>query len=107
MDHIRNLLNSYAGDHIDTSEIVDAAKGNKRIAIMSNKYCQLQEVTTCFEKNSDNTVGNMIDCPTHVLSSNRNSAILQGCYKLALDTSEDQKCAFITKEVLSKLKNKG
>jgi len=106
MDHIRNLLNSYAGDSIEISEIVDAANGNKRIAMMSNKYCQLQEITTCWEKNSDNSVGIMIDCPSHVLSSSRNNAILQGCHKLALDTSEDQKCAFITKEVLAKLKNK-
>ena len=107
MDNIRNQLNSYAGDNIDISEIFDAAKSNKRIAIMTNKYCQLQEVTTCWEKNSDNSVGNMIDCPNHVLSSNRNNAILQGCHKLALDTSEDRKCAFITKEVLAKLKIKG
>jgi hypothetical protein len=106
MDNIRNILNSYAGDNIEISEIIDAAKSNKRIAIMSNKYCQLQEVTTCWEKNNDNTVGNMIDCPSHVLSSNRNNAILQKCNKLALDTSEDHKCSFITKEVLAKLKIK-
>ena len=106
MDQIRNLLNSYAGDSIEISEIVENANGNKRIAMMSNKYCQLQEITTCWEKRPDNTVGNMIDCPSHVLSSSRNNAVLQGCQKLALDTSEDSKCAFITKELLAKLKSK-
>ncbi len=89
------------------NDIFQLVGGNKKVAIMSNKYCQLQEITTCFSKNKDGTINEQIDCPKHVLVSSRNSAVMHhGCKQLALDSIEADKCRYITKELLNSLKGK-
>ena len=102
---VRDLLNNFAGDSISISDIYEEYGGVKKIAISSNQSCQLQELTTCWEKLPNGKVGEQIDCPDHVLGSSRNSAILQGCQKLSLDQS-GEKCTFISKEYLKLLKSK-
>lgn len=101
---VRDLLATYSGEHVAIDEIYEEIGGAKRVALMASKFCQLQEITTCWSKNSDGTVGEQIDCPDHVLGSSRNSAILQGCTRLALDRA-DEKCAFISRELLRVLKS--
>lgn len=105
INSLRDFLNSNAGEVVSISDIFDQAGGNNRVAIQASQYCQLQELTTCWAKAADGSVGEQIDCPTHVLGSGRNSAMLNKCSKLSLDTSDDGlKCAFISKELLKILK---
>ena len=101
---VRDLLNDTAGDSVAVDDLVQELGGPKKVAVMSNKFCQLEEITTCWAKTSDGSVGDQVDCPDHVLGSSRNSAVLQKCKSLALDQS-GEKCAFITKEVLKILKS--
>ena len=104
---LRDYLNENAGGMVATNAIFQHIGGNKKVAVMSNKYCQLQEITTCFSKNKDGTINEQIDCPKHVLSGGRNSAVIyHGCKQLALDSIEADKCRYITKELLNILKGK-
>jgi len=103
ISRVRDLLNDSAGESANITDVYDEIGGNKKVAIMTNKFCQLQEITTCWEKLSDGRVGELIECPNHVLGSSRNSAVLQGCRQIALDQSES-KCAFISKELLNAMK---
>jgi ribonuclease T2 len=105
INSLRDYLNDNAGGTVKIDDIFQYVGGNKKIAVMSNKYCQLQEITTCFSKNQDGTIDKQIDCPKHVLASSRNSAVLNGCKQLALDSIEANKCRYITKELLNKLKS--
>lgn len=105
VNSLRDYLSKNAGGQVQIGNIFELVGGNKKVAIMSNKYCQLQEITTCFSKNKDGTINKQIDCPNHVLASGRNSALLHhGCKQLALDSIEVDKCRFISKELLDKLK---
>jgi ribonuclease I len=112
VNNVRDLLNDYTGENIKITDIINELGGEHKVAIMSSKMCQLQEITTCWEKNSDGSAGKQINCPNHVLSSGRNSAIVHhGCTSLYLDTSESidggqEKCSFISKELLKILKEK-
>ena len=78
------------------------SSGPKRAALMSDQFCRLSEITTCWRKNADGTVGAQVDCPDHLLGSARNSAVLNGCHRVHLDSGGS--CAFITKEMLKALK---
>ena len=81
------------------ADIYDAFGGMPAyVAIMSDKQCRLQEVTTCWHKKADNSVGHQVACPDYVLTSSRNNAILNGCGSVWLDRAK--KCQFITKEFL-------
>ena len=104
ISNIRDVLNNHSGESIDVADIIEYGGGPNKIAIMSTNYCQLQEITTCWDKEKKI----QIDCPVHVLSSSRNSAVLQhGCKKVYLDISDsNHKCAFISKEMLNILKGK-
>jgi len=74
---------------------------------MASKSCQLQEITTCWEKRTDGSTGKQIECPPHVLGSGRNSAILNGCQRLLLDISDGGgACSVVTKDMLRALKDK-
>lgn len=101
------VSNSIAGEIpiIKLNSIYEAIGSTKKVAIMTNNFCQLQEITTCWEKKEDGSIGKMIDCPAHLLGSQRNSAILNNCNKVALDNSKFSECAFISKEFLKKLKD--
>lgn len=106
LSNLRDFLNESAGSPVSLESVVNEAGGARKIGVMASKFCQLQEVTTCWRKNPDGTVGPQQDCPDHLLSSSRNSAVLQGCSKVFLDSSEGDKCAFISKELLKTLKEK-
>jgi len=105
LSQLRDFLNENAGSTVSLESVVNEAGGAKKIGVMSSNYCQLQEVTTCWKKNNDGSVGPQQDCPNHLLSSSRNSAVLNGCSKLFLDSAEGEKCAFISKELLKTLKS--
>ena len=49
---------------VSTVSLVDAIGGGKKVAIMADKACRLTEITTCWSKNADNTVGPQVDCPS-------------------------------------------
>jgi ribonuclease I len=102
---MRDFLNSRAGEVVNIDDIFEEAGGNKRVVVQATQYCQLQELTTCWRKAADGTVGEQMDCPAHVLGSGRNSAVLNNCTKISLEASnEAMKCAFISKELLKILK---
>jgi len=39
----------------------------KRVAIMTDRACEISEITSCFSKLPDGRVGPQIDCPDHVM----------------------------------------
>lgn len=98
--------------------------GADKVAIKASKHCVLQELTTCLARNgqSGSPIGLPQECPAHVLSSERNSAIsVHGCQHLVLDnahatsaggTGSDndgttRQCAFVTQALLRELKGTG
>ena len=101
-DGLRDLLADSAGAALPLSEVLGALGGERRAAIMTDKFCRLAEITTCYAKRPDGTVGERVDCPAHVLGSTRNSAVLDGCHQVHLD--ESGSCSFISKELLRSLK---
>lgn len=108
---LRHLLREKSGKVVAVRDLIDVAGGAERIAIMSNKFCQLQEVITCWSKKPDGTAGVQIDCPPHVLKSGRNSGVTEHrCVSLALESQqkgdEADKCAFISKELVNVLKGR-
>ena len=105
---LRDFLHSNSGNIINVNDIYVKAGGPKRVAVQATPMCQLQELTTCWEKTSEGKVGNQVDCPLHVLGSGRNSSFLNNCSKVSLEaSSDDMKCAFISKELLKVLKSSG
>lgn len=106
INNMRDYLNSNAGEIVSITDIFEEAGGPERIAIQATPYCQLQELTTCWKKAVDGTVGEQIDCPSHVLGSSRNSAVLNKCTKVSLEASNDSmSCSFISKELLKIMKS--
>ena len=53
----RELLEDNAGGPVDTGELLLELGGERRAAVMSDKSCRLVEITTCWQKNRDGTVG--------------------------------------------------
>lgn len=103
--NIRDLLNNFAGESVEVSAVHQEAGGSNFVTLMTSKQCQLQEITTCWEKLPSGKVGKQVECPSHLLGSNRNSAILNGCQRLALDlSSESNTCPSISKDYLLVLK---
>ena len=99
----RELLLDHAGvKPVPTIALVEAVGGGKKIAIMADKSCRLTEITTCWSKNTDNTVGEQVDCPQHVLGSSRNSAVKKGCMQLFLDAAGG--CSKISNEMIQIMK---
>ena len=100
------------GGTVTVSSIYKTMGGERNVAIMSNKFCVLQELTSCFEKQLVDKDGHMLlvqmECPESVLKSNRNSAVVQfKCNELFVEAGnngEEEKCKFISKELLKKLK---
>eukprot|EP00041_Stephanoeca_diplocostata_P010693 m.170165 g.170165 ORF g.170165 m.170165 type:complete len:84 (+) comp18259_c0_seq9:370-621(+) len=62
----RELLTAHADSTVATDDILDAFGGEQRAAVMVDKSCRLVEITTCWSKTSNDTVGEQIDCPAHV-----------------------------------------
>jgi hypothetical protein len=107
-DYNNNRMASSSAQ-VSLSGIYDIIGSGKKVAIMTNKFCQLGEITSCWSKRSDEKPGELVDCPDHVLVGNRNSAVLNGCHKLALDTSSampsEKQCVFVSKGMLKQLKS--
>ena len=61
----------------DGRNIVDAAalrgEYRKRVALSADKHCRLAEVTSCWRKQPDGSVGEQCDCPPHVMKGRDNS----------------------------------
>lgn len=104
LSDLNDNLNANSGKSISVEEIYQSTGSAKNIAIMTNKYCQLLEITTCWSKNQDGTPGVLIECPSHLLGSSRNSAVLNGCKSVALEQS-DNECQRISKDFLKVLKS--
>lgn len=95
---------SRAGDSISIDEMAETFGGLPNIAFKSDKFCRLEEITTCWEKQRDGRVGNQIPCPSHVLASARNNAITEHkCSKLWLDAPNE--CKFVNRQLLNTLKS--
>lgn len=112
--YLRDLFNEHSGEAIEVSKIHEEVGGSKFVALMSNAQCQLQEVTTCWSKDSTTGgVGEPMECPLHVLGSSRNNALLQGCRKVYLDPvamdtedtpSQESRCTTISKDMVKAMK---
>ena len=103
-----------------------------QVAIKANRYCALEEVTICYSylqaqgvTSGSSSVGPQVDCPSHVMSSRRNNAVLQGCAYVVLDVASTSKsstgtsnankkdkkvgageqCTFVSKSLLKTLKD--
>lgn len=100
---VRDLLNENAGESVRVDDLLAEFGGPTRAALMANQKCQLQEITTCWSKKINGQVGEPMDCPSHVLGSSRNSALLNGCRRVALDLSNQ--CQAISKQLLHSLKS--
>ena len=93
---VREQFDEVNGGTLPLGSILSTLGGERRVAIMTDKFCRLTEITTCWAKNADGTVGAQVDCPDHVLGSSRNSAATKGhCGKVYLD--EANTCSNITK----------
>lgn len=103
-DGLRDLLAEAASskEPLSLGEVLAALGGERRAAIMTDKFCRLAEITTCYRKAKDGSVGERIDCPDHILGSNRNAAVLEGCQAVHLDPAGS--CSFISKELLRHMK---
>jgi hypothetical protein len=51
----------------------------RHVAIRVDKHCRLEEVTSCWAKLPDGTVGSQIHCPEYMLKSARNSIVEGSC----------------------------
>lgn len=104
---IHKLLANTASGTIATGVLQDKLGGGKNVAIKVNKYCQLNEITTCFKRREDGAVGEQTECPEHILSGSRNNAIsMYKCNHLAVDSAaRDDKCLYISQELLKEMKD--
>ncbi|KAG8458066.1 hypothetical protein KFE25_012726 [Diacronema lutheri] len=66
-----NILVSRIGSVLPANEL--RLSYAKHVAVRVDKQCRLEEVTTCWAKREDGTVGEQIHCPEHVLKSPRNN----------------------------------
>ena len=60
-----NEITSNVGKNLPVNDLRSAYP--KRVAILADKSCRLTELTTCWSKGSDGSVGHLIDCPEHVM----------------------------------------
>jgi len=87
---------------VSLASVLGALGGERRAAVMADKSCRLAEVTTCYRRAPDGSVGDRVDCPPHILGSTRNSAVLTGCQLVHLEQAGS--CAFISKDLLKSFK---
>eukprot|EP00308_Calcidiscus_leptoporus_P012963 CAMPEP_0119363654 /NCGR_PEP_ID=MMETSP1334-20130426/10570_1 /TAXON_ID=127549 /ORGANISM="Calcidiscus leptoporus, Strain RCC1130" /LENGTH=223 /DNA_ID=CAMNT_0007379159 /DNA_START=114 /DNA_END=785 /DNA_ORIENTATION=- len=55
----------HVGGEVPTSVVRN--EYGKRVALRTDKQCGLSEVTSCWRKQADGTVGQQVDCPEHVI----------------------------------------
>jgi ribonuclease T2 len=54
----------------------------KHVGVRVDKNCRLEEVTTCWAKQPDGSVGEQVHCPEHVLKSPRNNIVDGACQRV-------------------------
>ena len=59
------LLTNSVGASVDAAALRSAY--SRRVAVRADRMCQLSEVTSCFAKQPDGSVGPQVDCPAHVM----------------------------------------
>ena len=59
------LVSEHVGGDISAAELRRSYA--KRVAVRADKQCRLSEVTSCWAKAPDGTVGQQVDCPEHVM----------------------------------------
>lgn len=59
------VLSDRVGGEVSSAELRSSYA--KRVAIHADKLCRLTEVTSCWAKAPDGTVGKQVDCPEHVM----------------------------------------
>ena len=59
------LISEHVGGAVPATELRGSYA--KRVALKADKACRLSEVTSCWAKRPDGTVGGQIDCPEHVM----------------------------------------
>lgn len=100
-----NYLLSSAGGTVPTAQLLQRSRGGFAdpnpnrgdFAISVTPYCQLKELTLCFEKKEgSDDVGEQIPCPPHIMNGERNNGAKK-CKQLIVDESD--KCQFITKSL--------
>ena len=100
------LLRAAAGKQggLPIAKLLAAAGGPQRAAVMTDRFCRLREVTTCWAKAEDGSVGAQVDCPPHVLRGGRNNSGSTGCESVHVDSSAA--CSFISKQALRALRGR-
>lgn len=59
------LISGNVGGEVSAAQL--RSEYGRRVAIRADKHCRLSEVTSCFAKGPNGTVGPQIDCPSHVM----------------------------------------
>ena len=88
---------------LDISKLREAV--NRRIAVKASQYCQLEEITLCFEKTEGGLVGPLIDCPDSVMKRRDSHT----CENMAIESATTDgvvkdRCAFISKALQKELR---
>ena len=102
--HVRSVVDNSVGVAISTDSLI-AAGGDqmKSVAIKSTEACRLQEISICFSRSADGTVGPAAPCPVSVLRGSRNSAVSKfKCTKVYTGES----CAALTSAMKDVLRQK-
>ena len=90
------FLTAYTDDAMPVDDFVSQFGGPNMVAVKTDAHCRLEEITTCWQKLPDGTVGKQTVCPDHVLASARNSAIMHNQCKLVwIDVAGS--CRFVNK----------
>lgn len=99
----KKLLQESPGAALSVDSLVKEFGGPTKVALKADKHCRLEEITTCWSKLPDGSVGEQVDCPDHVLASARNSAVIySNCNSVWLDSAGS--CRFINKQMRNFLK---
>jgi hypothetical protein len=88
---LSETLHRKVGLGIKTLDLLKLFGGTDYAAALASPSCDLLELTTCWEKLADHSVGQQIKCPKYVLNSRGTkceSLSLQGCGTLASDLAQ-------------------
>ena len=64
------MLTRNVGGTVDAAAL--RGEYRKRVALSADKHCRLAEVTSCWRKQPDGSVGEQCDCPPHVMKGRDN-----------------------------------
>jgi len=101
---LEKVLMETKGAVVEVTRLLQAFEEQKAVAVSATPKCQLKEITLCFSKAIDGTVGPPTACPKHLLKGQRNSAETQGCSYLVVD--EATKCQWVTDNLLKQIRQR-